>query len=42
MVDLSDNDAAKLHVRYMVGGHTAEIADELLYRFEFPNAPAPC
>ena len=42
VVDLSDNDAAKLHVRYMVGGHTAEIADELLYRFEFPNAPAPC
>ena len=39
VVDLSDNDAAKLHVRYMVGGHTAEIADELLYRFEFPERP---
>ncbi len=39
LVDLSDNDAAKLHVRYMVGGHTAEVADELLYRFEFPERP---
>jgi len=39
VVDLSDNDAAKLHVRYMVAGHTAEIADELLYRFEFPERP---
>lgn len=39
VVDLSDNDAAKLHVRYMLGGHTAEIADELLYRFEFRERP---
>ncbi|PPR20648.1 MAG: hypothetical protein CFH39_02169, partial [Alphaproteobacteria bacterium MarineAlpha10_Bin2] len=39
VVDLSDNDAAKLHVRYMVGGHTADIADEILYRFEFPERP---
>jgi threonine dehydratase len=44
LVDLSDNDAAKLHVRYMVGGHTSDIAtsdiaEELLYRFEFPERP---
>ncbi len=39
LTDLSDNDAAKLHVRYMVGGHTAHITDELLYRFEFPERP---
>jgi threonine dehydratase len=39
VADLSDNDAAKLHVRYMVGGHTVDIENELLYRFEFPERP---
>jgi len=37
--DLSDNEMAKLHVRYMVGGHAAEVVDESLYRFEFPEQP---
>jgi threonine dehydratase len=37
-LDLSDNEMAKLHVRHLVGGHAAA-ADELLYRFEFPERP---
>jgi threonine dehydratase len=39
VVDMTDNEMAKLHVRYMVGGHTAGIPDELLFRFEFPERP---
>jgi len=37
--DMTDNEAAKLHVRYMVGGHAPGIRDELLYRFQFPERP---
>jgi threonine dehydratase len=37
-LDLSDNDMAKAHVRHMVGGR-ARAANELLYRFEFPERP---
>ncbi len=37
--DMTDNEVAKLHVRYMVGGHTGGLADERLYRFEFPERP---
>lgn len=39
VVDLSDNEMAKLHVRYMVGGHAQGITDETLFRFEFPERP---
>ena len=39
VVDLSDNEIAKTHVRYMVGGRVAGLADELVYRFQFPEAP---
>jgi len=39
VVDLSDNEIAKLHVRYMVGGRVGGVANELLYRFEFPERP---
>jgi threonine dehydratase len=38
-LDLSDNEMAKLHVRHLVGGHSAAARDELLYRFEFPERP---
>ena len=38
MVDLSDNEMAKLHIRHMVGGR-ASADNELLYRFEFPEHP---
>ncbi|GAC1301545.1 MAG: threonine ammonia-lyase, biosynthetic [Steroidobacteraceae bacterium] len=37
--DMTDNEVAKLHVRYMVGGHTGGLTDERLYRFEFPERP---
>ena len=38
-LDLSDDEMAKLHLRHLVGGHAAGVADELLYRFEFPERP---
>jgi threonine dehydratase len=37
--DMTDNEMAKLHVRYMVGGHARDLTDERLYRFEFPERP---
>ena len=37
--DMTDNEMAKLHVRYMVGGRAPELRDERLYRFEFPERP---
>ena len=37
--DMTDNEMAKLHVRYMVGGHAAGLEHERLYRFEFPERP---
>jgi threonine dehydratase len=37
--DMSDNEMAKLHVRYMVGGRARGLAHERLYRFEFPERP---
>ena len=39
VTDMSDNEMAKLHVRYMIGGRGRGIHDELLYRFEFPERP---
>ncbi len=39
VTDMSDDEMAKLHVRYMVGGHARGIAHEVLYRFEFPERP---
>lgn len=37
--DMSDNEMAKLHLRYMVGGHAKGVKHELLYRFQFPERP---
>ncbi len=39
VLDLSDNELAKLHVRHMIGGHVPAITDEVIYRFEFPERP---
>ena len=36
--DLSDNEMAKIHIRYMVGGH-AQVNNEVVYRFTFPERP---
>lgn len=40
VIDMTDNEMAKLHVRYMIGGRApGEVTDELLLRFEFPDRP---
>jgi threonine dehydratase len=39
VVDMTDNEMAKLHVRYMIGGQARDLADECLFRFEFPERP---
>ena len=39
VTDMSDNETAKLHIRYMVGGHAQGLENEVLYRFEFPERP---
>ena len=40
VVDLTDNEVAKYHIRHMVGGLApASVNDERLYRFEFPERP---
>lgn len=39
VTDLTENEMAKLHVRYMVGGHAHGIEHERLFRFEFPERP---
>jgi threonine dehydratase len=39
VVDLSDNEMAKLHIRHMVGGRSPGIDNERLFRFEFPERP---
>ncbi len=37
--DLTDNEMAKLHIRHMVGGRSQEIAEEQVFRFDFPERP---
>ena len=39
VLDMSDNEMAKVHVRYMVGGRSAGLDHERLYRFQFPERP---
>ena len=39
VLDLTDNELAKLHIRHMVGGHSEQVDDEVVYRFEFPERP---
>jgi threonine dehydratase len=38
-IDLSDNELAKTHLRYMIGGRSAEATRERLFRFWFPERP---
>ena len=38
-LDLTDDEMAKLHIRYMVGGHAPDVDNEVIYRFEFPERP---
>ncbi|MFB9886105.1 threonine ammonia-lyase, biosynthetic [Balneatrix alpica] len=39
VLDLTDDEMAKLHIRYMVGGRAPQVEDEVVYRFEFPERP---
>lgn len=39
VVDLSDDEMAKLHIRYMVGGKPSKELKEKLFSFEFPEYP---
>ncbi|WP_338115558.1 threonine ammonia-lyase, biosynthetic [Thiococcus pfennigii] len=39
VTDMTENETAKLHIRYMVGGHAPGLADERLIRLEFPERP---
>jgi len=39
VLDFSDNELAKLHVRHLVGGQAPGLKHEVLYRFEFPERP---
>lgn len=39
VVDLSDDEMAKLHIRHMVGGQAPGVRDERLFRFEFQERP---
>ncbi|WP_350016474.1 threonine ammonia-lyase, biosynthetic [Rhodanobacter sp. IGA1.0] len=39
VLDLTDDELAKLHLRHMIGGRSVLARNELLYRFEFPERP---
>ena len=40
VLDITDDEIAKYHVRHMVGGHAPDIVtDERVYRFEYPERP---
>jgi threonine dehydratase len=39
VMDLSDNELAKVHLRHMIGGRVPSLRNELIYRFEFPERP---
>ncbi len=39
VIDMTDNEVAKLHIRHMVGGRAPLLDNEILYRFEFPERP---
>ncbi|HET6553754.1 MAG TPA: threonine ammonia-lyase, biosynthetic [Dyella sp.] len=39
VLDLTDDELSKLHLRHMIGGSSPLARDELLYRFEFPERP---
>lgn len=40
VLDMTDNEMAKMHIRYMVGGVPPNpLENELIFRFEFPERP---
>jgi threonine dehydratase len=38
-IDLTNNEVAKLHLRHLVGGHSPQAKNEMVFRFEFPEKP---
>lgn len=38
-VDLTEDELAKTHIRYMVGGRAPQADNEMIYRFTFPERP---
>ncbi len=39
VIDMTLNELAKDHIRYMVGGHAAEDLNEIAYSIQFPERP---
>ncbi len=39
VLDLTENEMAKLHIRHLVGGRAPQARHEVVYRFEFPERP---
>jgi threonine dehydratase len=39
VLDMTDNELAKLHLRHLVGGNTPVACTEMVFRFEFPERP---
>ena len=39
VLDLTDNDLAKQHIRHMVGGHAPSVTNEKVFQFTFPERP---
>eukprot|EP01121_Diplochlamys_sp_Union-15-3_P021298 TRINITY_DN8593_c0_g1_i1.p1 TRINITY_DN8593_c0_g1~~TRINITY_DN8593_c0_g1_i1.p1 ORF type:complete len:509 (+),score=84.88 TRINITY_DN8593_c0_g1_i1:94-1620(+) len=39
VIDITDNEMAKSHARYLVGGRSPRVTNEKLYRFVFPERP---
>ncbi len=39
VIDFTDNELAKLHVRYMIGGQKPALVQERLFSFQFPEYP---
>lgn len=39
VLDMTENEMAKLHIRHLVGGRAPQISDERVFRFEFPERP---
>lgn len=39
VVDMTTNELAKEHIRYMVGGHAPHLLNEFIYSLEFPERP---
>jgi threonine dehydratase len=40
VIDMTANELAKEHIRYMVGGHAPCELNEVIYSVEFPERPS--